>query len=121
MGLTWIKTHIYQSPRWLLLCEGGAILIWLGLISLLFVDEQNQGNLQPLTKEALEMTISNERWNGIFHDQQAGFAVNQTSSSPDGTLLMEQRSVLKVATFGRMQKIITASAALRCGWLSPAI
>ena len=57
--------------------------------------------------------MSNERWNGIFfHDQQAGFAVNRTSSSPDGTLLMEQRSVIKVATFGRIQTIITASAAL---------
>ena len=110
---SWLQTHVNQSPWWLLILEALALLVWFTLTTLLFAKEQNQTTLQPLTKEALEMTISNERWNGIFfHDQKAGFAVNRTSSSADGTLLMEQRSVLKVATFGRMQTIITASAAL---------
>ena len=113
MGLTWIKTHIAQSPYWLLFVEGAALFTWLILASSLLIQTQNKTELQPLTKEALEMTSSNERWNGIFfHDQQAGFTVNRTSASLDGTLLMEQRSVLKVSTFGRVQTIITAGAAL---------
>ena len=93
--------------------EGAALFTWLILAGSLLVQSQHKTELQPLTKEALEMTSSNERWNGIFfHDQQAGFTVNRTSAAPDGTLLMEQRSVLKVATFGRIQTIITAGAAL---------
>ena len=113
MGLTWIKTHISQSPYWLLFSEGAALFTWFILASSLLIQTQNKTELQPLTKEALEMTSSNERWNGIFfHDQQAGFTVNRTSASLDGTLLMEQRSVLKVSTFGRVQTIITAGAAL---------
>lgn len=108
-----LKTHISQSPYWLLFLEGAALFTWLILASSLLVQSQHKTTLQPLTKEALEMTSSNERWNGIFfHDQQAGFTVNRTSAAPDGTLLMEQRSVLKVATFGRIQTIITAGAAL---------
>jgi hypothetical protein len=105
-----IMTHV---PRWLISIEIISIIVWLSLVTALFVTAQTQEHLQPLTVEALETSSSSERWNGLFfHDQQVGFSVSRTNMGVDGNMLLEQRSMLRIATFGKLQTITTASAAL---------
>ena len=48
----------------------------------------------------------------IFQDQHVGFTVNRTSALEDGRMLLEQRSMLKLVTFDKLQTVITAGAAL---------
>lgn len=89
------------------------IVAFIILIGVLVYQKQSTDMLQPLSVEALQAQPGNERWNGIFfQDQHVGFSVNRTSTLTDGTVLMEQRSMLKLVTFGQLQTIITAGAAL---------
>ena len=103
----WIKAHWLQS------------LEILGLVTFLilatyYVWQGNQkSQLLPLDAKALEAKQGNERWNGIFlQDQHVGFAVNRTSSLADGSLLLENRTMMKVVAFDSLQTIVTAGAAL---------
>ena len=96
-----------HAPRWLLSIEVISIIVWISLVAVLFVQAQNKQHLQPLTVEALQSSKSSERWNGLFfHDQQVGFSVSRTNTADDGTMLLEQRSMLRIATFGKLQTII---------------
>ena len=93
--------------------EVSALLIWLGLAVLLLVRSESDTHIQPLTLEALQQTKSEERWDGIFfQDQHVGYSVTRTSSDEQGSTLIEQRSVFTIATFGQISDIVTASAAL---------
>ena len=59
------------------------------------------------------MSSSEERWNGIFfQDQHVGYSVAKSTTGSDGTMLLEQRSLFHVATFGQLQQIVTAGTAL---------
>ena len=102
-----------NAPRWLIGIEVFSVLAWIVLAVILVIQSQSKLHLQPLTIEALQSSSSSERWNGLFfHDQQVGFSVSRTNISEDGTMLLEQRSMLRIATFGKIQTITTASAAL---------
>lgn len=91
--------------------EISSLLIFLVLLVGFF--SQKEDTLVPLTAQALEASSSKERWNGIFfQDQHVGYSVARTSELAGGGLLMEQRSVFQVVTFGKLQKIVTAGAAL---------
>ena len=98
--------------RFLPTIENISLIIWLLLAGYL-VFQAGEKQLQPLTAEALQASSSEERWNGIFfQDQHVGYSVSRSSELEDGSLLMEQRSIFRVATFGQLQKIVTAGAAL---------
>ncbi|MEC7984463.1 MAG: transglutaminase-like domain-containing protein [Myxococcota bacterium] len=92
--------------------ESISFFVWLILAGYLFF-QSGESDLKPLTAEALQASSSEERWNGIFfQEQHVGYSVARTSELEDGSLLMEQRSIFRVATFGQLQKIVTAGAAL---------
>jgi hypothetical protein len=99
-----------RSP--LFYAEVLALLAWFGLaVALVWTDDDRQ--MVPLSAEALVAGPSQERWYGIyFQDQHVGFSVSRQSPTTDGGTLWEQRSSFRVATFGKLQEVITAGAAL---------
>jgi hypothetical protein len=100
-----------SSSRTLFAIEAAALAIWLVLAAALVYRSSQDEGMQPLTSAALK-SVSMERWNGIFfQDQHVGYSVSRTSSTDDAGLLMENRSVFQLATFGQVQEIVTASAA----------
>lgn len=93
--------------------EAAAIVAWLALAAVFVGGRDGDGEMVPLDASALTLTEGSERWNGIFfQDQHVGYSVERSSPTTDGGTLYEQRSQLRVATFGRIQKIVTAGAAL---------
>jgi hypothetical protein len=89
-----------------------AIVVWVGLAAAMLW-EGDDHQMVPLNSEALVTGPSRERWYGIFfQDQHVGFTVSRSSATEDGGTLYEQRSSFRVATFGKLQEIITAGAAL---------
>lgn len=100
-----MKKKLLPTFEWL------SLIVFLGLFFSLFW--RGEEELRPLTASALEASITQERWNGIFFaDQHVGYSVARSSQLDDGRRLMEQRSVFRVSTFGKSQQIITAGAAL---------
>ena len=88
-----------------------SLIVFLGLLFSLFWKGEEER--VPLTASALQASITQERWNGIFFaDQHVGYSVARSADLEDGRRLMEQRSVFRVSTFGKSQQIITAGAAL---------
>lgn len=103
---------MFKGPRWLVSLEVASIIAWISLV-LWFMLGSPQEQLQPLTLEALKGVGAEERWNGIFfHDQHVGYSVSRTSNTENELNLFEQRSMMRIATFGRLQTIVTAGAAL---------
>ena len=102
-----------STPKWLLTLEVLGICAWIGLSTIDIWQSTHETDLIPLDAKALQAQQGNERWNGIFfQDQHVGFTVNRTSALEDGRMLLEQRSMLKLVTFGKLQTVITAGAAL---------
>lgn len=91
--------------------ESISVFIFFGLLFSLFW--KGEETRTPLTAKALQASITQERWNGIFFaDQHVGYSVARSAELEDGRRLMEQRSVFRVSTFGKSQQIVTAGAAL---------
>jgi len=89
-----------------------ALVCWFGLAAALLWSDDDR-SMVPLSAEALVAGPSQERWYGIFfQDQHVGFSVSRQSPTADGGTLWEQRSSFRVATFGKLQEVITAGAAL---------
>ena len=102
-----------NSPTWLLSIEIISVLCWLTFAGIFLFEHYTDDGLQPISLEALEMSSSEERWNGIFfQDQHVGYSVAKSTTGSDGTMLLEQRSLFHVATFGQLQQIVTAGTAL---------
>lgn len=97
----------------LLAVEVAALLCWVGL-AVAFVSRQtDQGQLVPLSSESLTAGAGEERWMGIyFQDQHVGYSVSRTTAADQGGRLIEERSRFTVASFGAVQQVITAGAAL---------
>lgn len=88
-----------------------AFLVLLGLLG--YQNSEPSRQLLPLTREALVNSSAEERWNGIFlEDQHVGYSVQRTSTGDSGETLFEQRSVFRINSFGSVQEVVTASAAL---------
>jgi len=101
--------------RWnlLVVVEVLALLAWVGLAARTLIDSDGAEALVPLESSSLATGPGQERWTGIFfQDQHVGFAVSRVSPTADGGQLFEQRSSFRFATFGKLQEIVTASAAL---------
>ena len=102
-----------STPKWLLTLEVLGICAWIALSSVDIWQSTQESELVPLDAKALKAQQGNERWNGVFfQDQHVGFTVNRTSALEDGRMLLEQRSMLKLVTFDKLQTVITAGAAL---------
>ncbi len=100
-------------PDLLTLFELLCLVAWLGLAVGLVVQGGDKAFQVPLDASALAVAPGQERWYGIyFQDQHVGFTVTRTTPTEDGGTLNETRSSFRVATFGKLQEIITAGAAL---------
>ena len=98
-----------NSPTWLLSIEIISVLCWLSFAGIFLFEHYTDDGLQPISLEALEMSSSEERWNGIFfQEQHVGYSVAKSTTGSDGIMLLEQRSLFHVATFGQLQQIVTA-------------
>jgi hypothetical protein len=84
-------------------------------LAVAFLREQGEagGQLLPLDASALAGGPSQERWMGIFfEDQHVGYAVSRATPTTGGGQLFEERSRFTVASFGTVQQVVTAGAAL---------
>jgi len=102
-----------RHPPLLVAIEVLCLVAFLVLAGVHVVGSRAEVALVPLSKEALTMGPSQERWNGVFfQDQHVGFTVTRTTPTTEGGMLYESRSTFSVATFGQIQEVVTAGAAL---------
>ena len=102
-----------NRPTLLTIFEMLALVAWLGLAgAVVWQGEPNQ-TVRAIQTEALTLGPSQERWMGIFfQDQHVGFAVRRSAEVSEGGMLYEGRSQFQVATFGKLQQVTTAGTAL---------
>lgn len=102
-----------RHPPLLVALEVLGLAVFLVLAGLKVVSARTGEALIPLSAEALATGPSQERWNGVFfQDQHVGFTVTRTTPVDGGGTLYESRSQFQVATFGQVQEVVTAGAAL---------
>jgi hypothetical protein len=90
-----------------------AVAAWLALAGALVWKGSDRYTIVPIDPKALILGTSQERWMGIFfEDQQVGFAMNRSTPVSSGGMLYEGRSQFRVATFGKVQEVTTAGTAL---------
>ncbi len=101
-----------RPPSLLTLIEVLAIGVWVTLAAVLIFEEP-ETELTRIDVEALTSGPSQERWFGVFfQDQHTGFMVTRSGSTPDGGGLYESRSHFRFSTFGQLHEIVQASTAL---------
>ena len=77
----------------LFVLEALSLMAFLGLATAALWEDSRDDGLVPLDAEALATGPSQERWTGIFfQDQHVGFAVSRVSPTAEGGQLFEQRS-----------------------------
>jgi hypothetical protein len=102
-----------RRPSWVSLVEGSALVAFLALCVALVISRATAPPMVALDPAALAAGPAAERWYGIFfQDQHVGWSLSRVSPMPDGGQLFEQRSSFRVATFGKLQEVVTAGAAL---------
>ncbi|MDG1483828.1 MAG: transglutaminase-like domain-containing protein [Myxococcota bacterium] len=102
-----------RSPSLLLAVEVLGLVAFLVLCGVQLIDSQAETTLIPLSAEALTTTDGDERWQGVFfQDTHVGFTVTRSSPVTSGGTLYEGRSSFRIATFGQLQEVTTAGAAL---------
>ena len=95
------------------LIEGLAIVTWLSLAGVMVFSDETDGIVQSINPAALQLGPSQERWMGIFfEDQHVGFSVTRSASISSGGTLFEGRSQFRVSTFGKIQEVTTAGTAM---------
>jgi hypothetical protein len=98
---------------WLGWLEGLALCVWLALAAHLIGNNGDNRVVLSIDPDALVLGPSQERWMGIFfEDQHVGFSVARSATVDGGGTLYEGRSQFRVATFGKIQQITTAGTAL---------
>lgn len=99
--------------RTLLALEILSLLVWLGLAGAYAARALEDRGSVPLDTTALVVGTAEERWSGIFfQEQHVGYSVSRVSPAVNDGTLYEQRSQFRVATFGKLQRVVTAGAAL---------
>lgn len=102
-----------RARRWLLAVEILCLVGWAALAVGFVARSWEDAGPARLDVAALAVGPAEERWNGVFfQDQHVGYAVSRVSPAVEGGTLYENRSQFRVATFGKLQRIVTASAAL---------
>jgi hypothetical protein len=75
--------------------------------------DQAVGNLRPIDPEALVTGASQDRWMGIFfEDQPVGYAVTSQSATTGGGTLTRSRSLFRIVAMGSIQQVITVGTAV---------
>jgi hypothetical protein len=98
---------------WLGWIEGLALCVWLALAGTLVFQGGNERIVRSIDPKALSLGVSQERWMGIFfEDQHVGFSMSRSAPIASGGTLFEGRSQFRVATFGKIQQVVTAGTAL---------
>ena len=98
---------------WLGGVEALALCVWLALASHLVMNNGDDRVVLSIDPDALVLGPSQERWMGIFfEDQHVGFSVARSATIDGGGTLYEGRSQFRVATFGKIQQVTTAGTAL---------
>ena len=93
--------------------EGFALCAWIALASFLVFEGEQNRVVQAIDSKALALGPSQERWMGIFfEDQHVGFSVTRSAAIEAGGTLFEGRSQFRVATFGKIQQVTTAGTAM---------
>ena len=89
------------------------MVVWLSLAGALMFSGGEDRIVQSINPAALQLGPSQERWMGIFfEDQHVGFSVSRSASIDGGGTLFEGRSQFRVATFGKIQEVTTAGTAM---------
>jgi len=102
-----------MRPTLLTVIEVLGLAGWLALAGVITVRGDKDQVVQAIDPQALVLGPSQERWMGIFfQDQQVGFSVQRSAPVSGGGMLYEGRSQFQVATFGKLQRVTTAGAAL---------
>ncbi len=97
----------------LLLVELLAVVAFVALAAWATTRGDVQGALRPIDPEALVTGPSQDRWMGIFfEDQPVGYAVTSQSNTADGGALVRSRSLFRMVAMGSIQQVITASTAV---------
>ncbi len=90
-----------------------AVVAFVVLAGWAFTQTSAQGTLRPIDPEALVYGASQDRWMGIyFEDQPVGYAVTSQSATVDGGSLVRTRSLFRVVAMGSIQQVITAGSAV---------
>lgn len=102
-----------RPPRLLQVVEVLSLALFVSLLMAFVWQADDEGSVVPLDVAALSMGPAQERWYGIFlQGQHVGFSMSRATPAAEGATLFEQRSSFRVATFGKIQEIITAGTAL---------
>ncbi|MCB9781007.1 MAG: transglutaminase domain-containing protein [Alphaproteobacteria bacterium] len=104
-----------RSPRLtpLTVVEACALVAFIVLVGVFASRHQQRSTMVPIDVEALSTGATEERWMGIFfEDQKVGYAVTRSLPTADGGSILEGRSRFRLAAFGTIQDIITAQAAV---------
>ncbi len=102
-----------RARRWLVAFEVLCLVAWAALAVGFVASKQDEEGPARLDVAALATGPAEERWNGIFYQEShVGYSVSRVSPALEGGTLYEGRSQLSLATFGKLQRIVTASAAL---------
>ena len=107
------STKEQMRVSWLGWIEGLALCVWLALAGHLVIQGGEERIVRAIDPNALKLGVSQERWMGIFFEEQhVGFSVSRSASIETGGTLFEGRSQFKIATFGKIQQVMTAGTAL---------
>jgi len=99
--------------NWLGLFEGVALIVWIVLAGTMFFGSTSGRLVTSIDPKALSLGPSQERWMGIFFEEQhVGYALSRSAPIATGGTLFEGRSQFRVATFGKIQQVTTAGTAL---------
>ena len=97
----------------LLTLEILAVVAFLALAGWAISRDAEQGDMRPIDPDALITGPSQDRWMGIFfEDQPVGYAVTSQSSTTDGGSLVRSRSLFRIVAMGSIQQVITAGTAV---------
>jgi hypothetical protein len=104
---------VRRHPTSLLAVEISAAILFVLLAAGMLWSGDQDGELVPLDGAALATGPSLERWYGFFlQDQHVGYSVTRSSPVSGGGTLFEERSSFRIVTFGKINEVVTASAAL---------
>jgi len=93
--------------------EGLALCVWLALAGLVVFEGGNERIVRSIDPKALTLGPSQERWMGIFFEEQhVGYALSRSAPITSGGTIFEGRSQFRVSTFGKIQQVTTAGTAL---------
>ncbi len=89
------------------------VVAFLGFAAWAVTRTETIGTMRPIDPAALAAGPGQDRWMGIFFEEQpVGYAVTSRTPTVDGGLLMRSRSLFQIVAMGSIQQVITAGTAV---------